>query len=136
MERAKDLLVDAEDFFGAANDLFSTARWSKVCFNCQQAVELALKAILNYLGLEKRGHELSSLLNEVCNYRKEFEQFKTAVKILDQYYIPTRCANAFYSGPAMEHYTKGQAEEAIKYSKEILKLVRQVVAEEETETKS
>jgi len=58
MERAKDLLVDAEDFFGAANDLFSTGRWSKVCFNCQQAVELALKAILNYLGLERRGHGL------------------------------------------------------------------------------
>jgi len=40
MERAKDLLVDAEDFFGAANNLLSTGRWSKVCFNCQQAVEL------------------------------------------------------------------------------------------------
>ena len=136
MERAKDLLVDAEDFFGAANDLFSTGRWSKVCLNCQQAVELALKAILNHLGLERRGHELSSLLNEVCNYREEFEQFNNAVKILDQYYIPTRYANAFYSGPAMKHYTKRQAEEAIKYSEEILKLVRQVVAEEETETKS
>ncbi len=136
MERANDLLIDAEDFFGAANDLFSTGRWSKVCFNCQQAVELALKATLNYLGLERRGHGLSTLLDEVCNYREEFEQFKDAVKILDQYYIPTRYANAFYSGPAMKHYTKGQAEEAIKYTEDILKLVRQIVAEKETETGS
>ena len=133
MERANDLLTDAEDFFGAANDLFATSRWSKVCFNCQQAVELALKAILNYLGLERRGHGLSTLLDEVCNYREEFEQFKDTVKILDQYYIPTRYANAFYSGPAMEHYTKGQAEEALKYSEDILRLVRQIVAERETE---
>jgi HEPN domain-containing protein len=136
MERTKDLLVDAEDFFGAAKDLFSTGRWSKVCFNCQQAVELALKATLNYLGLERRGHSLSTLLDEVCDYRKEFEQFKDTVKILDQYYIPTRYANAFHSGPAMKHYTKGQAEEAIKYALDILKLVRQIVAEEETETES
>lgn len=133
MERANDLLTDAEDFFGAANDLFATSRWSKVCFNCQQAVELALKAILNYLGLERRGHGLSILLNEVCNYQEEFEQFKDTVRILDQYYIPTRYANAFYSGPAMEHYTKGQAEEALKYSEDILRLVRQIVAERETE---
>ena len=136
MDRAKDLLVDAEDFWGAANDLFSTGRWSKVCFNCQQAVEIALKATLNYLGLERRGHSLNSLLDEVCNYLKEFEQFKDAVKILDQYYIPTRYANAFYSGPAMKHYTEGQAEEAIKYVEDILKLVRQIVAEEKTENES
>ncbi|MBC8232208.1 HEPN domain-containing protein [bacterium] len=136
MERANDLLIDAEDFFGAANDLFVTSRWSKVCFNCQQAVELALKATLNYLGLERRGHGLSTLLDEVYNYREEFEQFKDAMKILDQYYIPTRYANAFYSGPAMKHYTKGQAEEAIKYAEDILKLVRQIVTEKETETGS
>ncbi len=134
MERANDLLIDAEDFWGAANDLFSTSRWSKVCFSCQQAVEIALKATLNYLGIERRGHSLSSLLDEVCNYRKDFEQFKDAVKILDQYYIPTRYANAFYSGPAMKHYTEAQAQDAIKYAEDILKLVRQIVAEKETET--
>jgi len=136
MDRTNDLLIDAEDFFGAANDLFSTSRWSKVCFNCQQAVELALKATLNYLGVERRGHSLSSLLDEICNYRREFEQFKDTVKILDQYYIPTRYANAFYSGPAMKHYTETQAQEAIKYTGNILKLVRRIVAEKETETGS
>jgi HEPN domain-containing protein len=136
MERANDLLIDAEDFFGAANDLFATSRWSKVCFNCQQAVELALKAILNHLGLEKRGHDLSFLLDEVCNYQEEFEKFRDAVKILDQYYIPTRYANAFYSGPAMKHYTEIQAQEAIKYTENILKLVRRIVAERETEIRS
>ena len=52
------------------------------------------------------------------------------------YYIPTRYANAFYSGPAMKHYTEAQAEEAIKYSENILKLVRQIVAEERTENES
>jgi len=40
------LLIDAEDFLGVANDLLEKGRWSKVCFNAQQAAELALKALL------------------------------------------------------------------------------------------
>ncbi|MEM2415059.1 MAG: HEPN domain-containing protein, partial [Thermoproteota archaeon] len=56
MRRAKDLLEDAEDFLGAALDLFKTGRWSKVCFNAQQAAELALKAVLNHYGIERRTH--------------------------------------------------------------------------------
>ncbi|MEM0053364.1 MAG: HEPN domain-containing protein, partial [Nitrososphaeria archaeon] len=50
VERARDLIEDAEDFLGAALDLYKTGRWSKVCFNSQQAAELALKAVLNYYG--------------------------------------------------------------------------------------
>lgn len=136
MERTDDLLLDAEDFLGAAKDLFSTGRWSKVCFHCQQAAELALKAILSHLGLERRGHSLSSLLEDVRKCRRDFEGFQDAVKILDQYYIPTRYANAFSSGPAMRHYTQAQAEQAIQYAKHILRLVRQIVAKKETETGS
>jgi len=49
-------------------------------------------------------------------YRREFERFRNEIKVMDQYYIPTRYANAFYSGSAAEHYTKGQAEEALKYA--------------------
>jgi len=129
MERATDLLKDAEDFLGAAMDLFKTGRWAKVCFNCQQCVELALKAGLNALGLERKGHDLSELLEELVQYRREFERFRDEVKVLDQYYIPTRYANAFYSGSAAEHYTKGQAEEALKYAGEIFQGLKDLVSE-------
>ncbi|MDW8061747.1 MAG: HEPN domain-containing protein, partial [Nitrososphaerota archaeon] len=44
------MLVDAEDFLGAAKDLLKTGRWSKVCFDAQQAAEIALKAALNSYG--------------------------------------------------------------------------------------
>ncbi|MGC8849066.1 MAG: HEPN domain-containing protein [Candidatus Bathyarchaeia archaeon] len=53
-QRARDLMEDAEDFLGAALDLYKTGRWSKVCFNAQQAAELALKASLNFYGGEER----------------------------------------------------------------------------------
>jgi len=128
MERAADLLKDAEDFLGAAMDLFKTGRWAKVCFNCHQCVELALKAALNALGLERRGHDLGELLEELVKYRNESERFRDEIKMLDQYYIPTRYANAFYSGSAAEHYSKRQAEEALRYAEEIFQELRKIVA--------
>jgi len=128
LERALDLLEDAEDFLGAAKDLFKTKRWSKVCFNAQQSAELALKAALNSLGVERRGHDLCELLDELISYQfKELAKLKDKVKILDQYYIPTRYANAFYSGSAMKHYTETQAEQAISYAEEILKEMKGIV---------
>lgn len=129
MERAMDLLKDAEDFLGAATDLFKTGRWAKVCFNCQQCIELALKAALNALGLDRRGHDLSELLGGLVEYRREFDRFRDEVRVLDQYYIPTRYANAFYSGSAAEHYTKKQAEEALKYAEEIFQELKGLVTE-------
>lgn len=132
MERAADLLKDAEDFLGAATDLFKTGRWAKVCFNCQQCVELALKAALNALGLERRGHDLCELFGELVKYRKEVEKFRDLMKMLDQYYIPTRYANAFYSGSAMEHYTKKQAQEALEYTEKIFSELKNIVAKRET----
>jgi len=127
-----DILRDAEDFLGAAKDLFETTRWSKVCFNCHQCVELAIKAALNALGLERKGHDLSELLSELLKYREDVKRFRGMVKILDQYYIPTRYANAFYSGSAMEHYTKNQAQEALNYAKKIFQEMRNIVTKGKT----
>ena len=90
---------------------------------------MALKAALNTLGLERRGQDLSELLQELVQYRREFERFRDEIKVLDQYYIPTRYANAFYSGSAAEHYTKKQAEEALKYAEEIFQGLKDLVAE-------
>jgi len=128
VERALDLLEDAEDFLGAAKDLFKTRRWSKVCFNSQQSAELALKAALNSLGVERKGHDLCELLDELLSYQfKGLERFRDKVKVLDQYYIPTRYANAFYSGSAMKHYTEAQAMEAITYAEEIFMETKKIV---------
>jgi len=128
LERSESLLKDADDFLGAARDLLATGRWAKVCFNCQQAAELALKAALNALGLEIRGHDLSLLLGELASYEPDLKPFSDTARRLDQYYIPTRYANAFYSGSAMEHYTQAQANEAVEQAQSILEACRRVVA--------
>jgi HEPN domain-containing protein len=128
LERTEGLLKDADDFLGAARDLLATGRWAKVCFNCQQAAEIALKAALNALGLEMRGHDLSLLLSELASYEPDVKRFSDDARRLDQYYIPTRYANAFYSGSAMEHYTQAQANEAVEQAQSILEACRRVVA--------
>ncbi|MEM3081616.1 MAG: HEPN domain-containing protein [Nitrososphaerota archaeon] len=120
MDRSRDLMADSEDFLGAAVDLLKSARWSKVCFNAQQAAELALKAVLNRLGVERRSHALTELLDEISNHLPDAKKFEDYVKVLDQYYIPTRYPNAYPSGPAKDRYTKTQAEQAVKLASELL----------------
>jgi len=128
LERSESLLKDADDFLGAARDLLATGRWAKVCFNCQQAAELALKAALNALGLEIKGHDLSLLVSELGNYELSISALHDIAKRLDQYYIPTRYANAFHSGSAMEHFTQAQANEAVQQAERILEACKAIVA--------
>lgn len=132
MERSEGLLRDADDFLGAAKDLLATGRWAKVCFNSQQAAELALKAALNALGLEIKGHDLSLLLDELARYESDIGHLQDVAKRLDQYYIPTRYANAFHSGSAMEHYTQAQANEAVHQAESLLEACKAVVAKRKT----
>lgn len=112
-------------------DLYRTGRWSKVCFNCQQAAELAFKAALNFYGLDRRGHSLLDLLDELASIDSRFEAFRESARILDQYYIPTRYANAFASGPAKRHFTESQARLALDMAGSIIREANRVVAEGE-----
>ncbi|MEM0440467.1 MAG: HEPN domain-containing protein [Candidatus Caldarchaeum sp.] len=127
MDRSRDLLADVEDFLAAAQDLLRTVRWSKVCFSSQQAAALGLKSVLNRLGVERRGHALTELLEEVSSHLPEARKFEDHVRVLDQYYIPTRYANAYASGPAKDRYTESQARQAVQLASELLSWMRKIV---------
>jgi len=133
LERSESLLKDADDFLGAARDLLATGRWAKVCFNSQQAAELALKAALNALGLEIKGHDLFLLASELGEYEPSIRALCDVAKRLDQYYIPTRYPNAFYSGSAMEHFTEAQANEAVQQAERIMEACKAIVAKRKTQ---
>lgn len=131
MDRSRDLLADAEDFLAAAQDLLKTGRWSKVCFSSQQAAELGLKAVLNRLGVERRGDALTELLEEVSSHLPEARKFEDHAKLLDQYYNPTRYANAYASGPAKDRYTETQARQAVQLASELLSWVKKLSFKDE-----
>ena len=134
MDRSEDLLKDADDSLGAAKDLLISGRWAKVCFHSQQAAELALKAALNSLGLEVKGHDASLLLDQLEEYEPEIKVLSDTARRLDQYYIPTRYANAFHSGSAMDHYTQAQANEAVRQAQSILEACKRIVAKRKTQS--
>ena len=134
LERSEDLLEDADDSLGAAKDLLVSGRWAKVCFHCQQAAELALKAALNALGLEVKSHDISLLLDQLAEYETEIRALSDIAKKLDQYYIPTRYANAFHSGSAMEHYTQSQAGDALHDAESIMEACKHIVAKRKAQS--
>lgn len=48
--------------------------------------------------------------------------------MLDDFYVPTRCANGHPEGAPFEHYGPLQSEEAIRHAGEILEFVRSQMA--------
>lgn len=129
MRRSEDLLDDAQDSLGAAQDLLTSQRWAKACFMCQQAGELAVKAALNARGMERRGHDIYRLLEELGQEVPEVLALVEDAKILDQYYIPTRYMNAFAEGSARAHFTEKQAREAVAMAERLLARMSELVRE-------
>jgi HEPN domain-containing protein len=129
LKRAGDLLDDAQDSLGAAQDLLLSQRWAKACFLSQQAAELALKAALHALGKERKGHDVHRLVEELGQDVPGVLAFMDEARVLDQYYIPTRYMNAFAEGSARSHYTEGQARQAVAMAEGILARMREVVRE-------
>lgn len=72
-------------------------------------------------------------MDELIKINEDFKMFQDNVKILDQYYIPTRYANAFASGPAKRYFTEKQAEQAIRLASSILEKARSIVTEGKTQ---
>ncbi|VUT24809.1 MAG: HEPN domain protein [Candidatus Methanolliviera sp. GoM_oil] len=49
------------------------------------------------------------------------------MRILDQYYIPTRYPNGFDVGAPMDYYTEKQAKGAIEYAEDLIEFVKREV---------
>ncbi|MBI4517307.1 MAG: HEPN domain-containing protein [Deltaproteobacteria bacterium] len=127
MDRSADFLADSDDFLGAAGELLQHSRWSKACFCAQQAAELAVKAALNRLGMDRRGHDVVSLMVELQQQVAAVGVLLDKAKILDQYYIPTRYGDVFGGGSATSHYTQAQAEQAIAFARDIYEEMKGIV---------
>jgi HEPN domain-containing protein len=119
MQRAADLLDDAQDSLGAAQDLLISRRWAKVCLLAQQAAELAVKAAFNTYGKERRGHTVHRLLAELG------QESPDALALVEERYM-----NAFAEGSARSHFTEKQAREAVVIAEKILARMTEVVREQ------
>ncbi len=125
-EEALRWFTQAKDEFIDSDELRKRNRFYLALFHFQQSSEKALKAYL-YLKVESievfYTHSISELLNMVFEIDPEFKEV-SAVKKLDQYYIPTRYPNGLPGGVPSRYYDDPQeAEDAMKLAKNLIDLV-------------
>ncbi len=94
--------------------------WAWACFAAHQAAEAALKGLHLARGQVAWGHSLLNLLAELPPEVQVPEEVLEGAKVLDKHYIPTRYPDAHPSGPAARHYTRKEAEEALRLAEAIL----------------
>jgi len=92
----------------------------------QQAAEKAAKALHQAQGQEAWGHVVARLMAELP--QRAAAELVDKAKVLDNFYMATRCANGHTEGPPYEHYGPLQSEQAIRYADEIVAFVRAQMA--------
>ena len=97
------------------------------CFKAQQAAKLAVKALLHGLGLPAYGHSISRLLTNIKSKGLSVpDGIIRFAKTLDKLYVPTRYPNAWAEGAPHEYYTREDAENAIRCTKNIIMWVEKI----------
>ena len=95
----------------------------QTCFHAQQAVEKALKGFLvARVGAHAKSHSLEQLLLSDPRVCDELQVWKMRLRRLDQFYLPTRYADAIPLGAGEP--THSEAEDALRDAKAILAEIR------------
>jgi HEPN domain-containing protein len=114
LAEAQRWIKQATDNLAAARHLAAGKFWPQACFDCQQAAETALKAVL-VRGGERNFHTHSTarLVKAATAYQPAFVQFALVAPLLDRHYVGTRYPNGVASlSELWEEADYRQAEEA------------------------
>jgi HEPN domain-containing protein len=90
------------------------------CFAAQQAAEKAVKALHLHRGQEAWGHVVRRLLEELPEPLRPDPDLLDRARCVDQFYMPTRYANAHPEGAPFQHFGARQSAEAIEHARAIL----------------
>lgn len=94
------------------------------CFACEQAAQLALKAILHGLGRGPWGHDLDALVDSARDAGMPVpEEVASAGHRLGRHYIPARYPDAHAGGNPGRHYDAADWEHALEDAITILAAV-------------
>lgn len=114
----------AEDDLEAAEVLIEFGKPAQAAFLCQQAGEMALKALWFALNLDPWGYSLARLVKQLPTPEvSRFEGLLPSAQALDKLYIPTRYPNALAELAPAEAYTHEEALQAVGYAPAILDAV-------------
>lgn len=126
--RARDWLAQAERDLQHAREARDAGRHEWACFAAHQAAEKAVKALHLYHGQEAWGHVAARLLKELPSHVEAPADLIERARVLDNFYIPTRCPDSHPEGAPFEHYGPLQSGEALEHAGAILSFVRDALA--------
>ncbi len=117
-----------EAWFAMAEDDLNFAKvglrekfYSQVCFLSQQAIEKTLKGYLVHLGKTyPKTHKLIDLYR-LCG-AKFLEPFKNKIKLIDEFYIPTRYPDGIPGGLPNRASNDADASEALKTAEDVMQV--------------
>ncbi|MBA4320751.1 MAG: hypothetical protein C0412_20360 [Flavobacterium sp.] len=111
-----------DDDLSISRVLFKEGYYNDTGFHSQQAVEKYFigYVVLHNLRFEKK-HNLETLLKVCSKLNNGFEKFLNGIRILDNYYIPTR-----YPVP-WANLDKKLAEESIKITEKIIIFINDLI---------
>lgn len=124
-KRHKDWLRQDERNLKSAELNMQNGLYEEACYESQQVGEKAVKALLNYINKEVRGHSITFLL-KFANIDVPDEIIKCAQE-LDKQYIPSRYPDVYDQGIPADYYNEDNAKECINCAKKILNWVKGVV---------
>jgi len=117
-------MAQAEHLYAQAKWLLEGEFFDGVCFYCQQAAEMAVKAIYQSRRIEAWGHMITKLLKDLPEDLEVPEVVRLAAARLDRFYIPARYPNGFASGSPKDYFRADDAEEALGYCERVIGFVR------------
>ena len=125
MQPHEQWLARAEDDLSFAQLGLREKYVSQVCFLSQQVVEKAFKAFLLAKGRPyPRLHKVIELANLCFELEKDLDPLKNDLKLLDEFYIPTRYPDAVPGGLPSGIPEFADAETALQTATRVLELVR------------
>ena len=132
-EIARAYLEDAEYSFMEALAAFNKGRYHRAIRRMQEAVELSLKALLRYLGIEyPKAHDVSMALYKFKDVLPDVLREKLDFISKVSLDLALNRAPAFYGDeermiPPKLLYDKSYAEEKLKQVNEILTLIKSLI---------
>ncbi len=114
----------AERNYASAIAVYSEGIYEEACFESRQAAEKAVRALLNYLHKERRGHSLLFLASEASIDVPD--NVKRCILDLDKHYIPSRYPDVFDEGAPLDYYSEEDAEACLSCVKKIIDWVKSI----------
>ena len=132
MQLHKKWIAKAEDDLQFAKVGLEDQFYSQVCFLSQQVIEKALKGFLvSKERLYPKTHKLIELKKLCADVLSNLEEFEDSLRIVDEYYIPSRYPDGVPGSLKDGLPDRKNAEEALETVEGILDLVKNKLEQEE-----